>query len=466
MQTEADQPATEEAADPDEGKFTQAELENSFPIDWGRRLRGEGGRALLAEVIADLEAGQVRERAMRQPARELFESTVDAVLANLVVAGFNRVDPSRFAAIPFRRKAYTGVTSRGAAVALRELLKQREWIEGVRGFKKRDPAGNRRMSRNSRYRPTEQMRDAFERHGVHGRSVTIADSWLLRLNKKQLCGPVPDDVSESRSVLSAVNKRLARAKINLPPDIWPLISARHGRERASASRQKEAAYSGDASAVSLYRAFTKGYAFGGRLYGGWWMNIPREYRPLITIDGEPTTECDYAQFHPAILYQEANAHPPYDAYVPPDMPGGKDVRELAKTTFQRLLNGKLGAERAPEIMDIGLDEGEVSPLPDSVPFSAFVAALIRHNQPISHRFGTGYGVRLQRMDSDLALDILAKLEAMEIVGLPVHDSFIVQERHAALLTDMMQELFLARFGATPRVRLKKRAMLHQPQAPS
>ncbi len=438
----------------DKPRFTQAELENSFPIDWGRRLRGEAGRAFLSEVLTDLERGQVRRRAMRRAARELFEDTVSALLANFVVAAFNRVDAERFVAIPFKRDAYAGVASHGAASALRDLLLEREWIEGIRGFVKLDPAGNKQVSRNSRYRAADLMREALELSGVSGRSVTISDSWLLRLNKKRLCGAVPKDVSDSRDVLSAVNRRLAGAAINLPPEIWPLIAERHKREGAFTKAEKQSAYSGDASAVSLYRAFTRGYDFGGRIYGGWWMNIPREYRPHILIDGEPTVECDYVQLHPTMLYLEAKVEPPADAYVMPDVLGGQELRDLAKTTFQRLLNGKLGVQRASSYMDINLEEGEPCPLPDGVNFGDFVTSIIRHNQAISHRFGTGYGVRLQRQDSDLAVGILAKLELLGIVGLPVHDSFIVQEKHASTLQDIMERVFHSRYGVMPRIKAK------------
>ena len=41
---------------------------------------------------------------------------------------------------------------------------------------------------------------------------------------------------------------------------------------------------------------------GGRYYGGWWQQIPKEWRQEIRIGNTPTVEIDYSGLHIVILY--------------------------------------------------------------------------------------------------------------------------------------------------------------------
>jgi hypothetical protein len=56
---------------------------------------------------------------------------------------------------------------------------------------------------------------------------------------------------------------------------------------------------------------------------------------------------------------------------------------------------------------------------------------------ISNHFYTGAGLRLQNLDSIIAEDVMRKCFERNIIGLPVHDSFIVQEKHRDFLEKAM-----------------------------
>ena len=68
--------------------------------------------------------------------------------------------------------------------------------------------------------------------------------------------------------------------------------------------------------VRLYRVFNNGsFDEGGRFYGGWWQNLPSEYRQFITINGHTTSEYDYsAPSILAMLYAELGQPLRDDAY--------------------------------------------------------------------------------------------------------------------------------------------------------
>ena len=87
------------------------------------------------------------------------------------------------------------------------------------------------------------------------------------------------------------------------------------------------------------RKFTNGtFDSRGRFYGGWWMDVPREYPKFIKTLSKPTAELDYSTLHPTILYLKEGLLPPKGAY---DL-GVWDIdqRNIYKKTFNQLLNSK------------------------------------------------------------------------------------------------------------------------------
>ena len=93
---------------------------------------------------------------------------------------------------------------------------------------------------------------------------------------------------------------------------------------------------------------------GGRFYGGWWQNIPREYRTYLTVNGKQMVELDYSNQHPSILYAQEGEVRPADCYsgvlkpiLPHDTPVVKDVRDMVKAAFNAMLNSPKPLTQAP-----------------------------------------------------------------------------------------------------------------------
>jgi hypothetical protein len=85
--------------------LTGAELRNSVLFDVERQLQGTCGEALLDEILRLLSEGEARERALKVEHAERRRLTASVLLANLAAAAINRVDPSRFVAVPFSNNA-------------------------------------------------------------------------------------------------------------------------------------------------------------------------------------------------------------------------------------------------------------------------------------------------------------------------------------------------------------------------
>ena len=69
----------------------------------------------------------------------------------------------------------------------------------------------------------------------------------------------------------------------------------------------------------------------------------------------------------------------------------------------------------------------------------YLEEIYLHHEPIKNFFGTGYGVKLQFKDSQIAEAVM--LDMLPEPCLPVHDSFIVRKDQARELKRSMNEQF-------------------------
>ncbi|MDA9350800.1 hypothetical protein N9Q81_01625 [Planktomarina temperata] len=192
---------------------------------------------------------------------------------------------------------------------------------------------------------------------------------------------------------------------------------------------------------------------GGRFYGGWWQNIPREYRQHLAVNGKRMVELDYSNQHPSILYAQASIVRPADCYSgvikPPLIPDGvtaKDLRDMVKAAFNAMLNSPKPLRQAPKGVKpskFGLKWAEVS------------EAIIAFHEPIAHHFYTGVGLRLQRLDSDIAEKVLLHFARSGIAVLPLHDSFLMHNGYEPSLDPVMRSAFEEVVGASPKIDRKE-----------
>lgn len=433
------------------GRFTAQELERSAPFDPLRRLRGEAGDAFRSTIRRMILDHETRRRARRPNDQARFDATLDALLANFAAAAFNRVDPRRFVAISFDINSYVGLPLSHAALGeIRRALAALDLVEGQAGYRRPGIGAAPAHARRTRLRASPKLRRLFSEMGV-GRAEV---GWSQHRDIINLKAPDPDlppepsDVTASRAVLAAWNKQMATSSLSLPDVAWERIAARY-RDHAADPGEEDRPLSGDVTALTLYRGFKGGWDRGGRLYGGWWINVPRVERAHLALEGQPVVELDYARLHPALLFARRGIDLDFDPYLVPGLQG-PHVRELGKRTFNRLLNrtpriGRPDARLRPTPLDM-------AQLPPGLSFARYLAAFVARLAPISEWFGTGEGVRLQREDSDLAIAVLDRLLREGILALPVHDSFIVQTAQEGALRSAMTAAFAERYGFTARIR--------------
>lgn len=197
----------------------------------------------------------------------------------------------------------------------------------------------------------------------------------------------------------------------------------------------------DITKRTLYRVFNDAdFTQGGRLYGGWWQQIPRAYRSVLTIDGYKTVELDYSAMHPTMLFAMENisvSRDPYGKVL------GTQHRDLVKVAFNAMLNAAKPLKQAPKSVDLartGLVWSEVE------------QAIKQTFPELEKHFYSGIGLRLQYQDSEIALAIMIELAQQGIVVLPVHDSFVVQQRHENKLLPVMRKHFINAIARCPKIK--------------
>lgn len=415
-----------------------------MPLDPLRVLASAKSTELVDAIGAEIDAVVPRRRARRGSDAARWRHTLDVLLANLVLAAFNRIDTARFVAVSFNVNDYSGTLLSSTALArARDGFVALGLIEGRRGYR-HVVGGAVRHARRTRLRATPALRSRFASLSLGRGDV----GWHERRDVIILRDADPDvqqepaEVQASRSVLERLNRALGRAWIYLPDDAWARVVECY----RDAPFEEDDRLSAGEELTSLYRIFKNGWDKGGRLYGGWWINLPKVERQKLILDGAAVVERDFARLHPTMLFARAEIMLDFDIYAVPGYPGAA-ARELGKRTFNRLINKTV--EGPLRLSATALDRAQ---LPLGAHFSDYLSGFIRQLTPIARWFGTGEGMRLQREDSDLAIAILRSLLDQDVLALPVHDSFVVGRRNEAVLVATMRAEFARRYGSVPTIR--------------
>ncbi|MDN3575019.1 hypothetical protein [Methylobacterium longum] len=178
---------------------------------------------------------------------------------------------------------------------------------------------------------------------------------------------------------------------------------------------------------SLYRVFNRGsFGFGGRAYG-WWQSLPKAYRRQLLINGEPTSEPDFVQMHASILYARRGKRLEHDVYET-----GEFSREDGKLAFNVALN----ARSLPGTITALTNKPEWPHNHQRT--GALIELLKRRNAAIKEDIHADQGVRLMRLDSDIALETVRGCQKAGLPVLPVHDAMITPVRHEGRVAEIME----------------------------
>lgn len=173
-------------------------------------------------------------------------------------------------------------------------------------------------------------------------------------------------------------------------------------------------YKFDPTNITVKRIFN-GEGGGGRFYNGFWMNLPKEYRLNLRLNGEEVCELDYSALHPTLTYSLNGLDAPEDSYTIE----GCDRKEVKKA-FLVLFNCKSRKHAIDTIRsEFHIKNAE----------SLLQKIENKHEAIIKSFYNPGFGLHLQHLDSWLAENIINTFTKKGIVCLSIHDSFIVAKKY-------------------------------------
>jgi hypothetical protein len=172
--------------------------------------------------------------------------------------------------------------------------------------------------------------------------------------------------------------------------------------------------------LSMMRIFSNGSLNqGGRLYSAI-QNYKKETRKYLYFDKEPTIEIDYSSFHPHLIYHQAGLQ--FDGDDPYEIQGFE--RDHVKVAFNIMINRKGSKNNKSSAATIS-EELEV----DLLQATALEDAILTLHGSIVDQFNSGAGLRLQRLDSDIAASIIDYfINDLQRPIVSIHDSFVVTVR--------------------------------------
>lgn len=196
------------------------------------------------------------------------------------------------------------------------------------------------------------------------------------------------------------------------------------------------------------RIFTGDFDHGGRIYftGMSHQNIPKEDRAKlqIAVDGIPqdTTEVDYTSIHMVMAYAQAGRTvPPGDLYTI-----GNYDRTMVKVATNIILNAPTRSSAAKAVTILLRETRQRAAETRTmmlIPAKAkdLIAEIEAKHRPIKWAFASGCGLRFQKTDSDLMVEIILRVHKRTTrAPLPVHDSCIVAKEDAPTLFKVMEEV--------------------------
>ena len=327
-----------------------------------------------------------------------------------------------------------------------------EHIELPLGDKGR-PTGASSHQRSTRVRATKSLIDLMKLFGINQYMIssfpTPPECIVLR-DRKRKGQKKGDDIEyidtdftfQARSHLEEINAFLSQHHLNL--ELTDEQEAQLLEKMSNRNEQGKLQHL-DFNDKQLRRIFNNAsFEQGGRFYGGFWQQIPKEYRFLITIDGNRTMQYDYSGMHFAIMYaKKALPMPDGDAY---QLEGyDRSLRSEIKKAFNIIIN----CETVPKAIATIHKEITKGKLSGALGNGEQLLRAFKDKHPLIEEFiASGEGIKLQFIDSQIAELILLKGLDSDVCILPIHDGFITATNNEQLLIQWMEEAYQAVMGTT------------------
>jgi uncharacterized protein YfbU (UPF0304 family) len=322
------------------------------------------------------------------------------------------------------------------------------YLDEVKGHHDKSGGNN---SFTARIRPSLKLRSVFQQLGTDLYKIDHHKHAELIILRKKFTDEDGDDWKENieyedteltnqwREQLQAYNGLLRRTFIDIPTLSEPFIRI----------KIEEGPRKGEDIIVSIgpdnkhvHRVFNgsveDNFQKGGRFFGGWWLQVPKAYRPLIHINNEPTVEVDYKAIHPNLLLTDPERDPySLDRIVLPEVFNNIDDQRSAVKGVVLMAINATSAKKAFGAFRQSKKEGDRMRSLSDQQLQKLLDAFTDKYPEIKDALNTGQGLNLMNLDSQIANMIIDYYTKQDIPILCIHDSFIINWKREEELRRIM-----------------------------
>lgn len=218
--------------------------------------------------------------------------------------------------------------------------------------------------------------------------------------------------------------------------------------------------------INLKRIFKYNLESFGRIYSygnNHFQGIPSDLRHLITINDNPTIECDFKAYHPRLCYHTKKLECPFtDPYLLTE-DTTKTERELYKKIFLIMLNTTCYKSFSQAILNSQKEEMrnfkikyDLSSTKLKDIFEKFCDKHTLIKDLICNKTNNGLPIsaKIQFIDSSIMVNILKKCQDLTICALPIHDAVQIEIKNKELIKRIMIEEYNKIVGFNPIVEFK------------
>lgn len=333
-----------------------------------------------------------------------------------------------------------------------DLMDKRRWLKTTRGLKKKPGV----TGTYSTFSATNLLIEKCRELGISHETLIDdnAPVLILRDDKKE---SVYYRAIEHKEMILAVKAFNAFIKeqtleLNVTDEQWQelVVAVLHVEDEDD--DENELRLLPNFHATSLRRIFNNSdWHQGGRFYGGWWQRVPSKWRDFVRINGEATVELDYSGFLTRAIYHSKGLEyldDPYDVAPIYEIAGQHGIeKEVVRTRIKLATNILINASADKQINKVrrlkvlkGLSRATMYELIEA------------HHVAIADKFRSGEGLRMMFRESKICQRILNTGIESGIAVLPIHDSYMVSERHSEWLLRQMEDEYQNEFGFPPVIK--------------
>lgn len=188
----------------------------------------------------------------------------------------------------------------------------------------------------------------------------------------------------------------------------------------------------------LVRTYTTSTELGGRSHLSRIQSLSKEIRSKLLFDGAKTVELDYRSMHLFLLYRWIGQTLDYSLFPNNDPYDIGQKYGLDRSQIKECFTAALGEGSESDFLShTNYHDRQHAGFSAKDRKRALECLLEAHPLIRPYVFKNVSG-KLQREDSEIALNVLRFLMDQDIPVIPVHESFIVKKRHAEILYEIME----------------------------